>query len=235
MLLGLMVDCGNHTLQLAPEAPIVPPTPARLGRCNPRRRVNRTLIEMRGNFIFGPVVERRTLASSLQFFRESLVNSICDCSDRDVAVVTAPLLSNGRNKQKQEKGKREKFWELSVGVCSRVLTEDAGFLRIAPDPPEYLDSAAMEESGARARSGEEKSGSNLAAKLLLLDQLARLENDVIETKKKRSFNGGSIPLDRLSISNMDLKGKQRKVEVPRRRVSVPIDRIGAGRLPSARG
>ncbi|XP_061073402.1 osteocrin [Conger conger] len=124
---------------------------------------------------------------------------------------------------------------LSCLLTVTLLHRGTDSLRIAPDPPEYLDSAAMEESGARARSGEEKSGSNLAAKLLLLDQLARLENDVIETKKKRSFNGGSIPLDRLSISNMDLKGKQRKVEVPRRRVSVPIDRIGAGRLPSARG
>lgn len=67
----------------------------------------------------------------------------------------------------------------------------------------------MEQSGARARSGGVKSGSNLAAKLLLLDQLAHLENDVMETKTKRSFNSGSIPLDRLSISSMDLKGKQR--------------------------
>ncbi|KAJ8397255.1 hypothetical protein AAFF_G00440890 [Aldrovandia affinis] len=142
-----------------------------------------------------------------------------------------------RNKQTKRRGKREKFWELSVGVCSRVLTEDAG-LRVcssllsphcdaAPlwrrqpahpqDGPEYVDSAAMEESGARAWAGQEKSGGDLAAKLLLLDQLVRLENDVIETKRKRSFNGGNTPLDRLSISNMDLKGKQRKVEVPRRR------------------
>ncbi|XP_064157535.1 osteocrin [Anguilla rostrata] len=108
-------------------------------------------------------------------------------------------------------------------------------LRITQDTPQYLDSAMMEESSARAQSGEEKSGSGLTAKLLLLDQLVHLENDVIETKKKRSFSGGNIPLDRLSISNMDLKGKQRKVEVPRRRVSAPIDRIGAGRLPSTRG
>uniref|UniRef100_A0A671MHU9 Osteocrin-like n=1 Tax=Sinocyclocheilus anshuiensis TaxID=1608454 RepID=A0A671MHU9_9TELE len=75
------------------------------------------------------------------------------------------------------------------------------------------------------------------AKLLLHDQLVRLENDVIETKRKRSFPGSNTPLDRLSISTMDPKSnKQRKaVELPRRRVSVPIDRIGVGRLPSSRG
>ncbi|KAG7471055.1 hypothetical protein MATL_G00120300 [Megalops atlanticus] len=102
---------------------------------------------------------------------------------------------------------------------------------------QYLDSAALEDPGLPARSGEEKPGSDLTAKLLLLDQLVHLENDVIETKRKRSFTGGSAPLDRLSISNVDLgkQGKQRKVETPRRRVSAPIDRVGAGRLPSTRG
>ncbi|KAI1893803.1 hypothetical protein AGOR_G00127420 [Albula goreensis] len=124
---------------------------------------------------------------------------------------------------------------LSCLLTVTLLHCGADGLRITQDPPEYLDSAAMEESGARARSSEEKSGSDLTAKLILLDQLVHLENDVIEPKRKRSFNGGNTPLDRLSISNMDLKGKQRKVETPRRRVNIPIDRIGAGRLPSSRG
>ena len=56
---------------------------------------------------------------------------------------------------------------------------------------------------------EEKSAADLAAKLMLLDELVSLENDVIETKKKRSFSGFGSPLDRLSAGSMDHKGKQR--------------------------
>uniref|UniRef100_A0A8D0MBU1 Osteocrin n=1 Tax=Sus scrofa TaxID=9823 RepID=A0A8D0MBU1_PIG len=56
---------------------------------------------------------------------------------------------------------------------------------------------------------EEKSVTDLAAKLLLLDELVSLENDVIETKKKRSFSGFGSPLDRLSAGSPDHKGKQR--------------------------
>ncbi|XP_036393066.1 osteocrin [Megalops cyprinoides] len=126
---------------------------------------------------------------------------------------------------------------LSCLLTVTLLHCGADSLHITQDPPEYLDSAVLEDPGLPARSGEEKPGSDLTAKLLLLDQLVHLENDVIETKRKRSFTGGSAPLDRLSISNVDLgkQGKQRKVETPRRRVSAPIDRIGAGRLPSTRG
>uniref|UniRef100_A0A2K5DRM7 Osteocrin n=1 Tax=Aotus nancymaae TaxID=37293 RepID=A0A2K5DRM7_AOTNA len=56
---------------------------------------------------------------------------------------------------------------------------------------------------------EEKSATDLTAKLLLLDELVSLENDVIETKKKRSFSGFGSPLDRLSAGSVDHKGKQR--------------------------
>ncbi|XP_064838748.1 osteocrin [Oncorhynchus masou masou] len=110
-------------------------------------------------------------------------------------------------------------------------------LRLTQESPEYLDPVVLEESGLQARSSEQKAAGALTAKLLLLDHLDRLENDVIETKMKRSFPGSNTPLDRLSISTMDPKGsKQRKVvELPRRRVSVPIDRIGVGHLPSSRG
>lgn len=45
---------------------------------------------------------------------------------------------------------------------------------------------------------EEKSATELSAKLLRLDDLVSLENDVFETKKKRSFSGFGSPLDRLS-------------------------------------
>jgi hypothetical protein len=56
---------------------------------------------------------------------------------------------------------------------------------------------------------EEKSATDLAAKLLLLNELVSLENDVVETKKKRSFSGFGSPLDRLSAGSVDRKGKQR--------------------------
>ncbi|XP_045857407.1 osteocrin [Meles meles] len=83
---------------------------------------------------------------------------------------------------------------------------------------------------------KEKSTTNLAAKLLLLDELVSLENDVIETKKKRSFSGFGSPLDRLSAGSVDHKGKQRKVvDHPKRRFGIPVDRIGGNRLSNSRG
>ncbi|KAM9583153.1 osteocrin [Trichechus inunguis] len=83
---------------------------------------------------------------------------------------------------------------------------------------------------------EEKSATNPAAKLLLLDELMSLENDVIETKKKRSFSGFGSPLDRLSAGSVHHKGKKRKVvEHPKRRFGIPVDRIGRNRLSNSRG
>ncbi|XP_034004150.1 osteocrin [Trematomus bernacchii] len=94
--------------------------------------------------------------------------------------------------------------------------------------------------GLRPRHGGVKEGEELTAKLLRLDELVRMENDVMEPKRKRSFPGNSAPLDRLSISSMETKQggtKQRKVsELPRQRVNPPpIDRIGMSRLPNGRG
>ncbi|XP_012673157.2 osteocrin [Clupea harengus] len=109
---------------------------------------------------------------------------------------------------------------------------------LTQESPQYGDSGPLEEPVFRARPAEQKTPEGITAKLLLLDQLVHLENDVIETKRKRSFPGSNTPIDRLSISTMDTKSnnKQRKVvEIPRRRVNVPIDRIGLGRLPSNRG
>uniref|UniRef100_A0A3Q0QTP8 Osteocrin n=1 Tax=Amphilophus citrinellus TaxID=61819 RepID=A0A3Q0QTP8_AMPCI len=86
-----------------------------------------------------------------------------------------------------------------------------------------------------------KVGEELTAKLLLSDHEMRMENDVMEPKRKRSFPINNIPLDRLSISSMETKqgsNKQRYkvVESPRRRLNPPpIDRIGMGRLPNSRG
>uniref|UniRef100_A0A8C5KBE4 Osteocrin n=1 Tax=Jaculus jaculus TaxID=51337 RepID=A0A8C5KBE4_JACJA len=83
---------------------------------------------------------------------------------------------------------------------------------------------------------EEKSATDLAAKLLLLDELTSLENDVFETKKKRSFSGFGSPLDRLSAGSVEHKGKQKKVvDHPRKRFGIPMDRIGRNRLSNSRG
>uniref|UniRef100_A0A3B3R8C0 Osteocrin n=1 Tax=Paramormyrops kingsleyae TaxID=1676925 RepID=A0A3B3R8C0_9TELE len=80
---------------------------------------------------------------------------------------------------------------------------------------------------------DEKSSSTQKDKLLLLDQLVHVEKNAIEIKRKRSFPGENMPLDRLSVSTMDTKSKA--VSIPRRQMSVPIDRIGIGRFPSKRG
>ncbi|NXI08598.1 OSTN protein, partial [Irena cyanogastra] len=90
--------------------------------------------------------------------------------------------------------------------------------------------------GHHPTASEEKSATNLAAKLLLLDDLVSLENEVTETKKKRSFPGFGSPIDRISSSSVDAKGKQRKVlELPKRRFGVPLDRIGVSHLGNTRG
>ncbi|XP_006897121.1 PREDICTED: osteocrin-like [Elephantulus edwardii] len=100
---------------------------------------------------------------------------------------------------------------------------------------EIFDSGVM-NGQSQPTTGGEKSATDLAAKLLLLDELVSLENDVIETKKKRSFSGFGSPLDRLSAGSVDHKGKQRKVvDHPKRRFGIPVDRIGGNRLSNSRG
>ncbi|XP_048836084.1 osteocrin [Brienomyrus brachyistius] len=109
----------------------------------------------------------------------------------------------------------------------------------------YLGPVALKKSGSLVWSNDEKSSSTQKDKLLLLDQLVHVEKNAIEIKRKRSFPGEKMPLDRLSISTMDTKskrkyhtgegGKGKAVGIPRRQISVPIDRIGIGRLPSKRG
>ncbi|XP_069029192.1 osteocrin [Embiotoca jacksoni] len=88
--------------------------------------------------------------------------------------------------------------------------------------------------------GGMKAGEELTVKLLRLDDLVRMENDVMEPKRKRSFPGNNTPLDRLSVSSVETKQGTKKpskvVELPRRRVNPPpIDRIGMSRLPNSRG
>ncbi|XP_006156773.1 osteocrin [Tupaia chinensis] len=100
---------------------------------------------------------------------------------------------------------------------------------------EAFDSAVVDVRSAPTVS-EEKSATDLAAKILLLDELVSLENDVTETKKKRSFSGFGSPLDRLSAGSVDHKGKQRKVaDHPKKRFGIPMDRIGRNRLSNSRG
>ncbi|XP_053930999.1 osteocrin isoform X2 [Cuculus canorus] len=111
---------------------------------------------------------------------------------------------------------------------SSVLLAEA-----APEPSEPFADLDM---GAHPIASEEKSATNLAAKLFLLDELVSLENEVMETKKKRSFPGFGSPIDRISSTSIDTKVKQRKVvELPKRRFGVPLDRIGVSRLGNTKG
>uniref|UniRef100_UPI0016597865 osteocrin n=1 Tax=Halichoerus grypus TaxID=9711 RepID=UPI0016597865 len=88
-----------------------------------------------------------------------------------------------------------------------LMLWSSGKVRSVDVATETFDSGVIDvQSPPTVR--EEKSATNLAAKLLLLDELVSLENDVIETKKKRSFSGFGSPLDRLSAGSVDHKGKQ---------------------------
>ncbi|XP_029472908.1 osteocrin [Rhinatrema bivittatum] len=109
--------------------------------------------------------------------------------------------------------------------------------QLADAAPEPFAPSVVLGADSQSLTSEEKVASDLAAKLLLLDELASLENDVAETKRKRSFSGFGSPLDRLSVGSTEFRGKQRKVvELPKRRFGVlPVDRIGMNRLPNTRG
>lgn len=72
-----------------------------------------------------------------------------------------------------------------------------------------LEPSAALGMGDHPIASEEKSATNLAAKLFLLDDLVSVENEVTETKKKRSFSGFGAPIDRISSSSVNAKGKQR--------------------------
>ncbi|XP_075999032.1 osteocrin [Genypterus blacodes] len=114
-------------------------------------------------------------------------------------------------------------------------------LRVRLRPPQHIDRVMLgSRHSFQPRSSGEKVGEELTVKLHQLNHVVRLENDVMEPKRKRSFPGNNMPLDRLSISPMETKqgtNKQRKeVELPRRRVSpLPIDRLGMSPLPNSRG
>nr|XP_021392480.1 osteocrin [Lonchura striata domestica] len=123
-----------------------------------------------------------------------------------------------------------------VALVIALLWWDSSSVLLAQAAPEPLEPSAALGVGDHPIASEEKSTTNLAAKLFLLDDLVSLENEVTETKKKRSFPGFGSPIDRISSSSVDAKGKQRKVlELPKRRFGVPLDRIGVSHLDNTRG
>ncbi|XP_040859053.1 osteocrin [Ochotona curzoniae] len=129
-------------------------------------------------------------------------------------------------------------WKLTsvrVTLAVMLLLWISGNVLSLDVPTEVLDSG-FTNTQFLPTEREVKSATDLAAKLLLLDELVSLENDVIETKKKRSFSGFGSPLDRLSAGSGDHKGKQRKVVGhPKRRFGIPMDRIGRNRISNSRG
>nr|XP_021136281.1 osteocrin isoform X1 [Columba livia] len=123
-----------------------------------------------------------------------------------------------------------------LALVITLLQWHSSSVRLAEAALEPLEPSAALGMGTHPTASEEKSATNLAAKLFLLDDLVSLENEVTETKKKRSFPGFGSPIDRISSSSMDAKSKKRKVvELPKRRFGVPLDRIGVSRLGNTKG
>ncbi|NXX91452.1 OSTN protein, partial [Centropus bengalensis] len=123
-----------------------------------------------------------------------------------------------------------------LALVITLLQWHSSSVLLAEAAPEPLEPFAGLGMGAHPITRDEKSATNLAAKLFLLDDLVSLENEVTETKKKRSFPGFGSPIDRISSTSADTKVKQRKVvELPKRRFGVPLDRIGVNRLGSTKG
>ncbi|XP_066182554.1 osteocrin [Sylvia atricapilla] len=123
-----------------------------------------------------------------------------------------------------------------LALVIALLWWDSSSVLLAEAAPEPLEPSSALGMGDHPLASEEQSATNLAAKLFLLDDLVSLENEVTETKKKRSFPGFGSPIDRISSSSVDTKGKQRKVlELPKRRFGVPLDRIGVSQLGNTRG
>ncbi|XP_062438684.1 osteocrin [Rhea pennata] len=123
-----------------------------------------------------------------------------------------------------------------LALVITLLQWQSSSMRLPEAVPESLEPSNVLGMGARPTTSEEKSATNLSAKLFLLDELMSLENEVTETKRKRSFPGFGSPIDRISSSSMDTKSKQRKVvELPKRRFGIPLDRIGVSRLSNMKG
>ncbi|XP_023788825.1 osteocrin isoform X1 [Cyanistes caeruleus] len=123
-----------------------------------------------------------------------------------------------------------------LALVIALLWWNSSSVLLAEAAPEPLEPSTALGMGDHSTGSGEKSATNLAAKLFLLDDLVSLENEVTETKKKRSFPGFGSPIDRISSTSVDARGKQRKVlELPKRRFGVPLDRIGVNHLGNTRG
>ncbi|KFV97458.1 Osteocrin [Fulmarus glacialis] len=96
-----------------------------------------------------------------------------------------------------------------LALVITLLQWHSSSVLLAEAAPEPLEPSAALGMGAHPIASEEKSATNLAAKLFLLDELVSVENEVTETKKKRSFPGFGSPIDRISSTSVDAKGKQR--------------------------
>ncbi|NXK37265.1 OSTN protein, partial [Piprites chloris] len=125
---------------------------------------------------------------------------------------------------------------VQLALVIALLWWHSSSVLLAEAAPEPLEPSAALGMGVLPIASEEKSETSLAGKLFLLDDLVSLENEVTETKKKRSFPGFGSPIDRISSTSVDAKSKQRKVlELPKRRFGVPLDRIGVSRLGNTKG
>ncbi|NXQ29268.1 OSTN protein, partial [Alaudala cheleensis] len=123
-----------------------------------------------------------------------------------------------------------------LALVIALLWWNSSSVLLAEAAPEPLDPSSALGVRDNHTAREEKSATSLAAKLFLLDDLVSLENEVTETKRKRSFPGFGSPIDRISSSSVDAKVKQRKAfELPKRRFGVPLDRIGVSHLSNTRG
>ncbi|NWU82809.1 OSTN protein, partial [Onychorhynchus coronatus] len=128
------------------------------------------------------------------------------------------------------------FVVVHLALVIALLWWHSSSVLLAEAAPEPLEPSAALGMEAPPIASEKKSATNLADKLFLLDDLVSLENEVTETKKKRSFPGFGSPIDRISSTSVDAKSKQRKVlELPKRRFGVPLDRIGVSRLGNTKG
>ncbi|RXM34676.1 Osteocrin [Acipenser ruthenus] len=197
--------------------------------------------------------EESKLVSSPGAQSSQLIQNLLTSLSRDILVIRSHLDYHSLHEHKQEEWIRVTFiWEgfflrlylllpvvfsiiLISSWCMWYKTWTQGLTGVLLQKP-FMDSSMVRDTGSSSMSGEEKVASDLTAKLLLLDKLVSLGNDVMETKRKRSFPGFGTPLDRLSLSTMEMKGKQRKVvDLPKRRFGVPIDRLGMNRMANGRG
>ncbi|XP_054649482.1 osteocrin isoform X2 [Dunckerocampus dactyliophorus] len=95
----------------------------------------------------------------------------------------------------------------------------------------FADQSTLQQHVDRSRTatGPQVRGSKLGVKM---------ESDIMELKRRRSFPVSVSPLDRLSIGAVASKhaSSSQVIELPRRRLRLPpIDRIGMRHLPNRRG